>query len=171
MILKGKKFIEIYESIIPRANDLLTPYFKSFVDSVAKMPILKTAMITGYAIRLVEEECLKKKIVKLKTLKIDKKVKEILESALTKQQKVTKLVEYFDLHDQIGLGGPVRPYTILPYKETETYFNFLTEDYIDSTYKGEIENKMESQEYYEIIFRNAAVGYYYRTAENLTNRT
>lgn len=169
MKLKSEKFLEIHDSFGINVEPLLSSSFKTYLDKVAQSSPFRRAMITGYVFRCVEEKCIEQKIVRFPDFtKQLKKIEEILEKNLEENQRINSLIDYFDKHHEIGLGKPVKPFTILPYKEAKSYFNLLIEDYIKATYKGEFAEKMRPQEhYYEIIFRNASVGYYYRTAENL----
>lgn len=167
-MLSLKKFLEIYENLGPDANTILTVYFKNYIDDInaAKTPVLKTALVTGYILRCTEEKCLEEKLIKKSNFAgFDKKVSKVLKSGLTREQTIIKLTEYFDDHKKIGLGELIRPYTLLPYKDMVGTFNFWIEDHIKATYKNEIKEAINYDKYYEIIFRCAALGYYFRTAE------
>lgn len=159
----GNPFIEAYNQCATDIQNILTKNFKDFVDRTIKNKVLCAPMITGYLVR-----CAENKLAKNRIRTPDGQVKEILESTLTDLEKVETIANYFDKHDKIGIGEIAKSYCLLPFEEIANYFSVNIEDYINSILK---QTKMDGEEqelFYELCFRNAAFGYVYKIAEELT---
>lgn len=98
----------------------------------------------------------------------DGHVKKILESKITELEKVETIANYFDKHDKIGIGENAKPYCLLPFEETAHFFSVTIEDYISSILNQKKMDGEEQKFFYELCFRNAAFGYVYKIAEELT---
>lgn len=161
----GKKFnisyIGLHTILKNNPSDILSKYFMDYVDRIGKVPIIKQALVLGYLVRLTEENISNPNN---KTVKYQKPIADILKSGYATKDTLEKLTNYFDNHNMVGPGEPIKPYTILKFNKIMTIFEIIVEDFIKSNfeeYSGELNKKL----FYELITRNATVGYQYRTAE------
>jgi hypothetical protein len=111
----------------------------------------------GYRLRLAEQ-----RIVSPRLLVASGEVDEVLRSNKSSQEKAEVIAEYFDNHDIVGLGEPIRPYVLTRFNEIrevcERFVSMARE-------QNRIPDKRGMQA--ELYHRLVASGYAYRVAEEL----
>lgn len=90
-------------------------------------------------------------------------VDEIMRSDRPSTEKIEAIAQHLDTHDAVGLGNPVKLYTLSPFGELVRAFDELVEAAMKS-------NPMPSDELdsqFEVYARLIAYGYVYKVAEDL----
>src|SRR3989344_5472037 len=155
-------FDDTYANLLSKAESFISKEVKKYVDENIKLikdedinKIIRKAIMTGYWIRLVEEKMVLYGLVKQKKLVFkNSKLSGIISTADIPINKLQNIVNYFDSHDLIGLGLPVKNFIILPPNELNMQYILYTDSLIRDSlkkYKHKIKN---IETFSEAVYRN-----------------
>ena len=145
----------------------LYPVNKFFPLKNRKNEWLGGCFIVGYNIRKTEIRFSRYFKKHSKNINHNKDIKEILDFQVSDYEKVRKIAEYKEQNnDCIGIGKEVECYSIIGFDNSIKYFSAIVDDYFQNNW--EKARKFGHKELIkEVSFRNAALGYCFRVAEEI----
>lgn len=171
----AKNIFEVYAYISNSAaninnNKHLSDYHKKYLYEMYNKAdkvnfIMKSFNIVGYNVRLAEEY-----FGELNAVELPHEAVNIFKSALTKYEKIKKLVEYFDMNTTtIGISKDFsKNYAIIDWEESYGFLGFSIEDFIKDVKKRFDDiNKLPDDMFKEFAYRNASIGYIFRVFEKI----
>ncbi len=138
---------------------LKAPEFENYLVETFRNEGARDLMRHGYRVRLAERSV----VAGNRRLVAAGYVDEVLGSSKSPQNKIEAIVEYFDSHETVGIGEPIRPYALAQMEQVRESFGQIVSM---TTEASEIpDDQIEIQ--MELYYRYLSYGYAYRIAEEL----
>lgn len=164
-----QSFKDSYDSCVKQSDKYPSKSFKKFIDKLLPQKYSenpsRTAMITGYFLR-----CAESTITQRSLGKPSKKIQEIISSEKNKEEIIEAIANHLDNHNKIGLSDELDNYSLIPFQDTQKFFEAYVEDFINQVLSKRKLSKRKTKTFYELVYRNTAFGYLYKLSEEFVEK-